>query len=179
MEEIFTVGHSTRTQEEFLRLLRGYGIETVIDIRSIPRSAYNPQFSEEQLGPFLEKSGIPYVQIREVGGMRPQHEESVNTGWRISSLRAYADHMATEEFRTGLAKVMATGSQRKAVLMCGETIPWHCHRALLSDALTVAGWTVKHIFNETKTEEHITTPFLRVREEQIIYPKTDQGSLGL
>ncbi len=168
---IFTIGHSNRTIEEFVALLKAHGIEEVVDIRTIPRSAHNPQFSKEQLAESLEKSGIQYQHLEKLGGLRHATKDSVNLGWRNLSFRGFADYMSTPDFDEGLASLTRIAQTKRTAIMCAEAVPWRCHRSLVADALTLQKWTVRHIQSKKTAREHNPTPFLRIRAGKIMYPE--------
>jgi uncharacterized protein (DUF488 family) len=167
---IFTIGHSTRTFDQFLELLQAHGIERVIDIRTIPRSRRNPQYSLDTLGPALEASGIKYVHLKELGGLRRPRPDSKNVGWRNASFRGYADYMATPEFEIALSRAIKLSESKRSALMCAESVPWRCHRSLVADALTARKFAVKHIMSANIANEHELTPFAQVRGEKVTYP---------
>jgi uncharacterized protein (DUF488 family) len=168
---IYTVGHSTRPQGEFIALLHHYGIVTLIDIRVIPRSRHNPQFNREELARALPASGIRYLHLGQLGGLRQGlGRESPNLGWRNASFRAYADYMGTEPFRQGFATLLALAHDGPVALMCAEAVPWRCHRSLVADALVARGMVVRHIYDTRRAPPHRLTPFARVAGEEITYP---------
>lgn len=175
---IFTVGHSTRTIEEFVDLLRANGIEQLIDIRTIPKSRRNPQFSSDALAASLMKAGIDYVHMKALGGLRHPRKDSVNLGWRNESFRGYADYMQTPEFNTGLESAIRLAGKKRTALMCAEAVPWRCHRSLVSDTLLARGIGVLEIISDAAPKEHTLTSFARVDGERVTYPKAkDQLSL--
>ena len=169
-QTIFTIGHSTRTFDQFLELLQAHGIERVIDIRTIPRSHRNPQYSLDTLGPALEAVGINYVHLKELGGLRRPKPDSKNVGWRNASFRGYADYMATSEFEIALLRAIELSQVEPSVLMCAEAVPWRCHRSLVADALTARKFAVKHIMSANIANEHELTPFAQARAERVTYP---------
>jgi uncharacterized protein (DUF488 family) len=167
---IFTVGHSTLPIGKFLALLAAYGLEQLCDVRTVPRSRRNPQFNADALGASLASSGISYVPMRELGGLRKPRPDSPNAGWRNESFRGYADYMQTEEFGTGLERLIDLASERRTVIMCAEAVPWRCHRSLVADALAVRGIAVIEILSETSYREHALTPFARITGTAVTYP---------
>lgn len=173
---ILTVGHSTRSIEAFLGLLRAQGVKRVIDVRTIPRSRQNPQFNRETLPQTLRQVGMGYTHLPELGGLRHARRVSTNMGWRNTSFRGYADYMQTPEFEVGLDTLMTAGKREPIVVMCAEAVPWRCHRSLIADALSIRGIQVKHILSATRTQPHMLTPFAQVHGMQITYPM-DQISL--
>ncbi len=171
MRQIYTIGHSTRTAEQFIGLLQAHGIHTLVDIRSIPKSRHNPQFAQTALKKTLGKAGIEYVYLGALGGLRHAKEDSVNRGWHNASFRGYADYMATEKFHDGLDELIGIAKNERTAIMCAEAVPWRCHRSLVADALTKKQWMVRHIQSRKTASEHVLTPFLRMRAGKIIYPE--------
>ena len=167
---IFTIGHSTRTLNEFAELLRANGVKRVVDIRTIPRSRHNPQFNRETLGPALKKFGIAYAHLKKLGGLRRADPESKNLGWHNASFRGFADYMQTPEFEAGLERAIKFAEIKPSVLMCAEAVPWRCHRSLVADALTIRGFQVRDIVGASPPKLHKLTPFARVRGLRITYP---------
>jgi uncharacterized protein (DUF488 family) len=170
MLTVFTIGHSTRTWEEFLELLRAHGIERVVDVRSIPRSRHNPQFDRDTLSAKLRGARIGYVHLRRLGGLRHARRDSPNMGWRNASFRGFADYMQTLEFEKGLQRLIKLAKQKKSAIMCAEAVPWRCHRSLIADALTVRGIRAAHIVSGKRVQVHTLTSFGRARGNCIIYP---------
>jgi uncharacterized protein (DUF488 family) len=166
---IFTIGHSTRSLDEFIALLRSNGIGRVLDIRTVPRSRHNPQFNRETLGPALRKLGIGYTHLKKLGGLRRALPDSRNRGWHNASFRGFADHMQTPEFEAGLSRAIRLAETKTTALMCAEALPWRCHRSLVADALTVRGFAVQDIINASPPRVHGLTPFARVRGRRITY----------
>ena len=167
---VFTIGHSTRTLEEFLDLLRTHGVQRVLDIRTIPRSRHNPQFNRETLGPALRATRIGYVHLKKLGGLRRATPNSKNAGWHNASFRGFADYMETEEFEVGLERAMKLAEIKPSALMCAEAVPWRCHRSLIADALVVRKIPVEHIVGASRTQSHKLTPFARVQGKHVTYP---------
>jgi uncharacterized protein (DUF488 family) len=167
---IFTIGHSTRPLNEFIELLRANGVNRVIDIRTIPRSRHNPQFNRDTLGPALRNSGIAYVHLKKLGGLRHAKQDSANLGWHNASFRGFADYMETPEFAAGLARAIKLAEAKPSALMCAEAVPWRCHRSLVGDALVVRDIQVLDIVGTSAPRPHKLTPFARVRGMRITYP---------
>lgn len=170
MGTVYTVGHSTRTTRELLELLRAHGVEQVVDVRTIPRSRHNPQFNRPALSRSLHAVRLRYRHLKTLGGLRHARAESTNLGWRNASFRGFADYMQTEEFAAGLARLERIASRHPTAIMCAEAVPWRCHRSLIADALTVAGWRVLHIQSRRTARRHRRTPFLKVRGGTLRYP---------
>jgi len=173
---IFTIGHSTRSLETLIAMLKSHGIARLIDIRTLPRSRRNPQFNIESLEAGLPASGIAYEHRKGLGGLRHPREDSPNTGWRNERFRGYADYMETREFEAELNSLIAAAESARLAIMCAEALPWRCHRSLVADALIVRGIAVEHIMDLAKRQAHKLTPFARVRGTRVDYPP-EQGSL--
>lgn len=171
---IFTVGHSTLSLDDFVRLLRAYGIGRVVDVRTIPRSRHNPQFNQEDFRRALHNRGLHYRHMRDLGGLRHAHVNSVNTGWRNASFRGFADYMQTPDFQCAVDRLIALASSEPTAIMCAEAVPWRCHRSLIADALLVRGVDVCHLFTATKSSPHSMTPFASVSGQQVTYPNPEQ-----
>ncbi len=175
---VYTIGHSTRPQAELIDLLRHYGVVTLADVRTIPRSRHNPQFNREALAEALPAAGIAYVHLPLLGGLRHGlGDASPNAGWRNESFRAYADYMQTAEFAEGLEQLHALTEAGPVTLMCAEAVPWRCHRSLIADALTIRGVAVREIWSDTRAEVHKLRPFAHVDGLRLTYP-TAEGSVG-
>lgn len=170
MTTIFTIGHSSRTWEAFLELLRAHKIKRIVDVRTVPRSRHNPQFNRETLSVKLRGRRIGYVHLRKLGGLRHTRRDSLNLGWHNASFRGFADYMQTSEFDEGLRRLIALGKQKRTAIMCAEAVPWRCHRSLISDALLVRGIPAEHIISGKRTQVHQLTSFGRVQGKQITYP---------
>jgi uncharacterized protein (DUF488 family) len=167
---VYTVGHSTRPMRELVELLRAHRVEQVVDVRTIPRSRHNPQFDRPALARSLHAVGLGYRHLKALGGLRHARADSTNLGWRNASFRGFADHMQTDEFAAGLARLERIAGRRPTAIMCAEAVPWRCHRSLIADALTVAGWRVLHIQSRRTARPHRRTRFLRVRGGTLRYP---------
>src|SRR5437667_4212819 len=167
---VLTIGHSTRTLEEFLCLLRDHGVTHVADVRTVPGSRRNPQYNRDALASALGAVGIGYSHRPGLGGLRHPRPDSVNTGWRNLSFRGYADYMQTSEFADNLAGLAARATRERIVLMCAEALPWRCHRSLIADALLVHGLRAEEIVSATRRQVHALTPFARVSGLLITYP---------
>ena len=173
---VWTVGHSTRPVEEFIELLRAHDIEQLVDVRTIPRSRHNPQYGQDQLGPALEASGIHYLHMPGLGGLRHARRDSINSAWRNASFRGYADYMQTAAFSDALNELIGLARKRRTAIMCAEAVPWRCHRSLVADALVVRGIAAEEIASPTRTQPHKLTPWAHVEGETITYPGTDAGT---
>jgi uncharacterized protein (DUF488 family) len=179
---ILTIGHSTRTLSEFVELLKVYGVSLVVDVRTVPRSRHNPQFNKETLPDALKLVGVRYVHMPEIGGLRRPKADSVNTAWRNKGLRGYADYMQTKEFTENLLKLVALARENCVAVMCGEALPWRCHRSLIADALVVRHVKVEHILSSSNSIRHELSEWAHVEGTGITYPlimkETPQRTLG-
>ncbi|MGW4760835.1 DUF488 domain-containing protein [Streptomyces pseudogriseolus] len=168
---VYTVGHSTRTFDEVLSMLRNNRITHLVDVRSYPASRTFPQWNQDAIVDALPPD-IHYRWIRELGGRRhtPAGVESVNTAWRVKAFRDYADHMMSDEFAKGLGELLELAAHGRPVIMCSEAVPWRCHRRLITDALLVAGAEVVHIMSATVTKPASLNESAAVHNGRIIYP---------
>ena len=174
---VLTIGHSTRTLEEFIRLLQAHAVSRVVDVRTVPRSRHNPQFNKASLPGSLKKAGLGYVHLPGLGGLRHAQRDSLNVGWRNASFRGYADYMQTPEFEQSLEELIQLANQDRIALMCAEAVPWRCHRSLIADALLVRGIRTEDIMSPTRRQVHTLTPFAKVRGTTITYPAEAHGAL--
>lgn len=170
-KEIYTIGHSTRSIEEMISLLQAHKIQTVIDIRTIPKSRHNPQFNREVFKKSLQKNRIGYRHLKELGGLRHPLKDSINTGWINASFRGFADYMQTDSFQKGLGNLEKISLTKRCVLLCSEALPWRCHRSLVADALTVRKWKVFHIQSKRRAKRHQRTQFLKIKKGMLFYPR--------
>ncbi|EPX61801.1 hypothetical protein D187_010420 [Cystobacter fuscus DSM 2262] len=176
---IYTVGHSTRSAEELVELLQAHGIQTLVDIRTVPRSRTNPQFNRDTLPRTLARADIRYVHMARLGGLRRARADSPNGAWRNASFRGYADYMLTDEFTRGLEELRELTPDGPLALMCAEAVRWRCHRSLVADALFARGVEVRHITSRTRAEPHKLTPFARLHGRQVLYPEDSTSSADL
>jgi uncharacterized protein (DUF488 family) len=173
---ILTIGHSTRSLDEFVGLLRFNGATLLVDVRTIPRSRRNPQFNQESLPEELAKHDIAYLHEPELGGLRKTRPDSLNGGWENDSFRGFADYMQSAEFEGALERLIDLASDQQIALMCAEAVPWRCHRSLIADALVVRGIAVKHILGPKSLRPHSLRAFARVDGTRITYPPEDPES---
>jgi uncharacterized protein (DUF488 family) len=166
-----TIGHSTRTIEEFVRLLQAHVVTRAVDVRTVPRSRHNPQFNRDTLPASLKSAGIGYTHMAELGGLRRTTRDSINTGWRNASFRGYADYMQTAEFNEAIERLIQLMSHDRIAVMCAEAVPWRCHRSLIADALLVRGIRSEEIVSPTRTQVHVLTSFAKVDGSRIFYPQ--------
>src|SRR3989454_2196484 len=165
---IWTIGHSTRSLEEFVALLGEHRIQFLADVRQFPTSQRVPWTAKGSLAKALSDRGVGYEHFEDLGGFRKALPDSVNTAWRNVGFRGYADYMASAEFSVALNRLIAVAQ--------AEAVPWKCHRSLLADALVVHGLRVIHVLSSRKTQDHRLTPFARVHGGRITYPAARKGA---
>lgn len=168
-KRIWTIGHSTRDIETFCTLLREHEIQLVADVRRYPASRKYPQYHKQELSSLLAGKRIDYIHFPELGGRRNPGKNSLNSAWRNSSFRGYADYMETEPFVAAVNLLIAEGLQRRVAFMCSEAVWWSCHRSLVADYLKADGWLVIHILSERKTQEHPYTKPARLEDGKLTY----------
>ena len=151
---VWTIGHSTRTIHEFLAVLDAHRIEVVVDVRRFPGSRRLPHFQAASLEPALTACNVHYVWTPALGGRRRPAPSSPNDGWRHPAFRAYADHIATEEFAVGLFELLMIAYGLRTAVMCAEVLWWRCHRRIISDVVTSLGGEVLHIRDASAAERH-------------------------
>jgi uncharacterized protein (DUF488 family) len=173
----WTIGHSTRSLDEFLELLRENEIHAIADVRRFPASRRYPHFNEAALQAALSENGIEYLWLPQLGGRRKPAADSPNTAWRNEAFRGYADYLSTDEFAQGLADLMTLAERRRTAIMCAEAVWWRCHRAIISDVLLSRGHRVMHILGPAKTTEHDFTSAARIVGGQLSYAAGDERSL--
>jgi uncharacterized protein (DUF488 family) len=170
-EPVFTVGHATRSTEDFVALLKAHGIQLLVDVRTVPRSRHNPQFNRDTLPDTLQSAGIAYLHLAELGGLRKPRSDSTNTGWRNLSFRGYADYMQTPEFENGLARLIDEARKYRTAIMCAEAVPWRCHRSLIADALMARNVEVFELSSVKRATPHKITPFAHIEGPRVTYPE--------
>lgn len=171
----YTIGHSTRPISEFIELLRGSKIEVVADVRSVPRSRTNPQYDSDRLSSCLREYDIKYEHLAALGGLRPRSTHIppyVNGFWQNQSFHNYADYAMSEEFRSGLSRVVELGSDRRCVIMCAEAVWWRCHRRIIADYLLACGAEVCHILGRGHIDKAQITPGVKIwNTRSLTYPE--------
>jgi uncharacterized protein (DUF488 family) len=175
---LWTIGHSTRSLDELVAMLRAFEIAILADVRSIPRSRHNPQFNADALEAALGALDLRYERVPELGGLRRARRDSPNTAWRNASFRGYADYMLTEAFERGLERLRALAGEGRVAILCAEAVPWRCHRSLVADALTVRGARVEHITGVGRASRHRLTPFAALEGTRITYPESALAKAG-
>ena len=168
----YTIGHSTRTTQEFVDLLREAHVGLVVDVRTVPRSRANPQFGRDVLPDSLAEYQIGYEHIAELGGLRGKQrlvEPSPNEYWKNKSFRNYADYALTDRFRAGLTRLRDLGCANVTAIMCAEAVWWRCHRRIIADYLLASGYSVFHILGPGKIDPATLTPAVRRSENGLVY----------
>jgi uncharacterized protein (DUF488 family) len=177
---IYTIGHSTRSAAELIELLRRAGVDLLVDIRTAPRSRFNPQFNADVLPEALAAAGLGYRHLAELGGLRHRRKDappSRNTAWRNEAFRNYADYAAGAAFRSGLDALLALAEVHVCAIMCAEAVWWRCHRRIVADYLIVRGREVRHIMAPGKIEAATLTPGAELQPDgTLLYPAA-QGEL--
>ena len=166
---IWTIGHSTRTQEHFIKMLQSFSIEMLIDIRTFPGSNRYPHFNKEHLETVLPANNIEYVHLKSLGGRRQPKSGSKNTAWKNAAFRGYADYMETNAFKNAIQELEVIAIKQRTAYMCSEAVWWSCHRSLVSDYLKVNGWTVYHIMEIEKATEHTYTKPAKIIDGRLSY----------
>lgn len=174
-QRIYTIGHSKRSLDELLAVLASWKITRLVDIRTIPRSATNPQFNADTLPAALAGSGIEYTLSRDLGGRRPKSKTiapEVNAGWQVQAFHNYADYALTLPFRAALKELIAMAAKDTCAIMCAEAVWWRCHRRIVTDHLLARGVEVMHIASAEKATPATPTPFAQLGERRrITYPE--------
>ena len=173
---VYTVGHSNRSLEDFLAILKAHGILRVLDVRRYPASRKWPHFNAAALAESLPDAGIDYVGLPRLGGRRRPIPDSPHRAWREESFRGFADFMDTPEFAAGLAEVERLAAERPSTLLCAEALPWKCHRSLIADALVARGWEARDVTSAAEARPHRLPKFARVEGGRVIYDVVEQQS---
>lgn len=175
--DIYTVGHSTHSQEEFVSILKAYDIEVLVDVRSYPGSKYVPQFNKENMEKWIPENSIEYIHMKELGGRRKGRkdlDELLINGWQNTAFRNYAGYTLTPEYEEGINRLISIGEKKRVCYMCSESVPWRCHRLLISNTLVLRGINVYHIMTESKTITHELGMYGAIpviKGSRLIYPK--------
>jgi uncharacterized protein (DUF488 family) len=166
---VYTIGHSTRSIEEFLALLDRERIRALVDVRAFPMSRRYPHFNQDALAATLVEHGIAYSHAKALGGRRRPRPNSPNGAWRNESFRAYADHMGTPAFRDAITALIEMAERATTTVMCAEAVPWRCHRSLIADALVARGCEVRHVM-DASTDRHVLMDIAHVENGEVTYP---------
>jgi uncharacterized protein (DUF488 family) len=178
MEQIWTIGHSTRSIDNFISALQPNGIRLIADVRLAPGSRRYPQFNRESLALSLQDKGIAYEHFPELGGRRKPRRDSMNTAWRNEAFRGYADYMETDAFQNGIERLVRRVREAgPTAILCAEAVWWRCHRALISDLFKSRGVLVTHILDPGKTEPHPFTSAARIVKNELTYHGEERDKL--
>jgi len=172
---VYTIGHSTRTFEQFVEIVQGFGVDTVVDVRTVPRSRTNPQYNLDTLPGLLAGVGIHHERILELGGLRKKSRtipEQTNAFWDNRSFHNYADHALTETFEVGLERLLALSETRCCAIMCAEAVWWRCHRRIIADYLLAREVEVVHIMDKGKSSQAVLNPAAQLHGLKVTYPAT-------
>ena len=166
---IFTIGHSTHPAEEFVEMLESFSVNLLVDVRNFPGSRRFPHFNMDNLERLMKEHHIDYKHFKDLGGRRKPVKGSVNTRWRNTAFRVYADYMETKDFKQSIEALQELAMDYRLAYMCSEAVWWSCHRALISDYLKIRGWQVMHIMSKNNTSEHPYTSAARIDHGQLRY----------
>jgi uncharacterized protein (DUF488 family) len=170
---IYTIGHSTKTIRQFVELLGAGRVQLVVDIRSIARSRTNPQYDRNALPGALASYQIAHDQIPQLGGLRKKSRTvppEVNGFWTNRSFHNYADYALSEEFRTGLDRLLELADYKRCAIMCAEAVWWRCHRRIVADYLIQKGRAVVHLMGSSRAEPAVINDAAQVVAEGLVYP---------
>jgi uncharacterized protein (DUF488 family) len=176
---LYTIGHSSRTIDEFVAICRAHGLLRIIDVRRFPGSRRHPHFGREPLAATLSACEIAYEWLPSLGGRRRRAKDAPPSAWREPSFAAYADYMNTADFIEAIAHVLREAAGEPTAVMCAEAFPYSCHRRLISDWVELHGMAVEHILDETRRERHRVTEFARVDADGVRYDVGTQMALPL
>jgi len=172
-KSIWTIGHSTRTSEAFISLLKTFNIEQLVDVRRFPSSRKFSQFNKDNMESALLEKSIEYIHIEALGGRRKASADSKNMVWRHPSFRGFADYMETSDFQEAIKNLETLASKKRCAIMCSEAVWWRCHRSMISDQLKANGWQVIHIMGENQYQEHPFTEPAKIENGQLTYHRID------
>lgn len=176
MARFYTIGHSSRSIEEFRSTLQAHGADVVADVRRFPGSERNPQFDADALADSLAERGIGYRHFEALGGRRSSPAaDSPNQAWENRSFRSYADYARTAAFQTGLDELVELGRERTPAVTCAEYVYWRCHRRIIADWLVARGHDVVNVYDADRADEHELTRFAEVRDGDVVYPTSDDS----
>lgn len=175
--KVYTIGHSTLDFDKFCDLLSLFGVQKLVDVRSYPGSRYVPTFNKETLGVALKNRNIDYVHFSKLGGRRKSNNKQDYTlveGWQNESFRNYASYTLTQEYKDGIDELLEIGKNCVICLMCAESVPWKCHRSIISNTLVDRGVEVLHIMSDGNAIPHELNKYgatVAKKDGDIIYPK--------
>jgi len=179
-QTIYTIGHSSRTIDDLVALLRQVDVDLLVDVRSFPRSRAMPQFNVDTLPALLAAEGIGYLHLRQLGGRRHCAKgapPSKNTLWRVAAFRNYADYAETDAFQSALDELLSLASDHRCAIMCAEAVWWRCHRRIISDYLLARGVLVEHIMGPGQVTPATITPGAQILQDGTLrYPSPEDAS---
>jgi uncharacterized protein (DUF488 family) len=170
---VYTIGHSTKTLDQFVDIVKGFGIGMIIDVRTVPRSRTNPQYNLDTFGQQLANVGIGHEQIAQLGGLRKKSRtvgDEVNSFWDSRSFHNYADYALSDEFEEGLDRLLELSKTQRCAIMCAEAVWWRCHRRIVTDHLLLRGIEVIHIMDKDKSTKAVLNPAAKVAGLKLTYP---------
>ena len=177
---LFTIGHGSRSWEEFLAALRDAGVRCLVDVRRVPRSRRHPHVCRERMEGTLSAEGVGYLwEGDRLGGWRKPRHDSPHSAIQDESFRGYADHMESVAFSRGLERLLALAADAPTAVMCAERLPWRCHRFFLADAALLAGARVVHLLGLGQQQEHRLNPAARIEGRRLVYDHQGPGQLEL
>jgi uncharacterized protein (DUF488 family) len=166
---LWTVGHSTRSIEEFIDLLRAHGVNRIADVRRFAGSRRYPHFHAAALEQALAEAGIGYTPMPSLGGRRRPRPDSPHSAWQNDAFRGYADYMDTTEFGTAAGQLAGLARIDRVAAMCAEGVWWRCHRSMIADCFKAHGWTVLHVMGQSEPSEHPYTSVARIVSGELVY----------
>ncbi|WP_309130714.1 DUF488 domain-containing protein [Brevibacterium sp.] len=173
----FTIGHSNRSIEEFIELLRESDIDLVVDVRRLPGSKKYPQFNEDSLAQSLTEADIGLRRAQGLTGRRNVSKEipfEVNAWWKNRSFHNYADHALSDEFRASLDELRTWGESARPAVMCSEAVWWRCHRRLIADNLLARELSVEHILGKGQVKPAELSAGAVIDDDgSVTYPPTE------
>lgn len=177
---LYSLGHSDRSEADFLKILHAHGVVCLADVRAYPASRRHPQFSRPHLARKLEEAGINYLWLGDaLGGLRKAAGTSAHTALAAPAMQAYADHMSSDAFKSGIDRLLAQARQAPTAMMCAERLPQQCHRSLIADYLATRAVEVIHLLDIGATEMHCLNPALRLAGDRLIYDRGTNLELSL
>ncbi len=179
--DIWTIGHWTCPPDVVLETLASADISLLVDVRKMPGSRRSPQFDADEMSRWLDEAGVEYMHLSALSGRRPKQKDvdpTINAGWTNASFKNYADYTLTPGFHAGLDQLISLASAQRVAIMCGEPMPWRCHRLLIANALTARGWSVTHLMNGSHPRRHAlgqwgATPVVGA-DGELTYPNEEE-----
>jgi uncharacterized protein (DUF488 family) len=176
---LFTLGHSTRSFEDFVHICQAHGVRRIADVRRFPGSRRSPHFARGSLEQELPRFGVDYVWIPKLGGRRRRARGAPPSAWRVDAFAAYADHMCSPEFRAGVDELFDSAALGPTAILCAEASPYRCHRRLIADWLELHDVEVVHLLDDHRCQRHEVTPFASRAGDDVVYGAGEQLALPL